>query len=32
LFDDREELVDIENTSNYPHLNYLTDSVICFLK
>jgi len=32
LFDDIEELVDIENTSNYPYLNYLTDSVICFLK
>ena len=32
LFDDIEELVDLENTSNYPHLNYLTDSVIFFLK
>lgn len=32
LFDDIDELVDLKNTSNYPHLNYLTDSVICFLK
>ena len=32
LFDDIEELVDLENTSNYPHLSYLTDSVIEFLK
>ncbi len=32
LFDDIEELCDLKNTRNYPHLNYLTDSVIYFLK
>lgn len=32
LFDDIEELYDLQNTCDYPHLNYLTDSVIEFLK
>lgn len=32
LFDDIEELYDLENTHDYPHLNFLTDSVIDFLK
>lgn len=32
LFDDIEKMYDLENTRNYPHLNYLTDSVIDFLK
>ena len=32
LFDDIEKLIDLKNTCNYPHLNHLTDSVICFLK
>ena len=32
LFDDIEELCDLKNTCHYPHLNYLTDSVIEFLK
>lgn len=32
LFDDIEELYDLKNTRDYPHLNYLTDSVIEFLK
>lgn len=32
LFDDIEELYDLQNTCDYPHLKYLTDSVIEFLK
>ncbi len=32
LFDDIEELIDLKNTCDYPHLNYLTNSVIEFLK
>ena len=32
LFDDIEELYDLKNTCNDPHLNCLTDSVIAFLK
>lgn len=32
LFDDIEELINIKNTCNYPHLNHLTNSVIAFLK
>ena len=32
LLDDIEELCDLKNTCNYPCLNYLTDSVIEFLK
>lgn len=32
LFDDIEELINLKNTCHNPHLNYLTDSVICFLK
>ena len=32
LFDDITETVDLKNTCNYPHLHFLTDPVICFLK
>ncbi|MBR6580281.1 MAG: hypothetical protein IKK66_03190 [Ruminococcus sp.] len=32
LFDDIEKLIDLKNTCDYPHLNYLTNSVIEFLK
>ena len=32
LFDDITETVDLKYTCNYPHLHFLTDPVICFLK
>ena len=32
LFDDISETVDPKNTCNYPHLYFLSDPVICFLK
>ena len=32
LFDEISETAALKNTCHYPHLDFLTDSVICFLK